>query len=199
MVTKAVAGLVFGCALLLPARAHAQTQPPPPAAASTGGGALGQGFGETGQLAISTETSGGPPTSSFGGAHFDKTSHGGWFFEVRPAADYFIMPAVTVGAVVGFGINGDSDKGFLVGGRAGFNFNFTENVGIWGRAGFSFNHVSAGSGGGSFNDTYLSLGAPVLYHPIPHFFVGIGPYYNLNLSGPGEHNYGFTTSIGGWF
>ena len=58
------------------------------------------------------------------------------------------MPAVTVGAVLGFALNDASDKGFLVGGRAGFNFNFTDNVGIWGRAAFTYNHVSAGTGAG---------------------------------------------------
>jgi hypothetical protein len=199
VVTKAVAGLVVGCALVLPARAHAQTPAPPPPAAASGGNALGQGFGDAGQIVISVDTSGGPPFSNFAGAHFDKVNHAGWLFEIRPAADYFLMPAVTVGAVLGFALDDASNKGFLVGGRGGFNFNFTDNVGIWGRAAFSLNHVSAGSGGGSINDTFLSLSAPVLYHPAPHMFVGIGPYYNLNTSGPGENNYGFTCTVGGWF
>ena len=33
---------------------------------------------------------------------------------------------------------------------------------------------------------------PILYHVVPHLFVGIGPYYNLNVAGDGENNYGFT-------
>jgi hypothetical protein len=108
VVTKAVAGLVVGCALsLLPARAGAQepAPAPAPAPAAAPAGALGQGFGEQGQLVISGDAA----------AHFDKANKAGWIFEIRPAADYFILPSVTLGAVVGFGIDNDENKGFLVG------------------------------------------------------------------------------------
>ena len=78
VVTQAVVGLVVGCALLvLPAVARAQAQP--------GASALGQGFGERGQLVISGE-------DFFG---FDKVNHAGWRLTLKPAVDYFIMPAVT--------------------------------------------------------------------------------------------------------
>src|SRR5206468_2058241 len=78
VVTKAVAGFVFGCALLvLPAVARAQAQP--------GGGALGQGFGDKGQLVISGE--------DFLG--FNKVNHAGWDLTLQPSVDYFVMPAVT--------------------------------------------------------------------------------------------------------
>src|SRR5262249_54603265 len=89
------------------------------------------------------------------------------------------------------------DKGVEVGGRAGFNFNVNDHIGVWGRAGVNYNHVSAPSGSASFS--YLPLSAMILYHPAPHFFLGLGPYYNLKLSGNVNHNYGFTTLTGGWF
>src|SRR5262245_21345452 len=90
VVTKAVAGFVVGCTLfMLPSVAAAQAPAAPPGP----GGPLGQGFGEQGQIVVSGDAS----------VHFDKVNQGGWIFEVRPAADYFILPQVTLGAVVGYG------------------------------------------------------------------------------------------------
>jgi hypothetical protein len=85
VVTKAVAGLVVGCALLvLPARADAQTAPAP-APAPSGGGGLGQGFGDAGQIVISGERL----------PRFSKTNNEGWNSRLQPAADYFVIPAVS--------------------------------------------------------------------------------------------------------
>src|SRR5262245_47725719 len=148
-VARAVAASAVGCALLVvSARAQAQD-------ASGPNNALGQGFGAQGQIVISTETSGGPPFSGFSGAHFDKANKGGWIFEIRPAADYFVIPNVSVGAVAGFAIDNAKTKGVEVGGRAGFNFNVNEHLGAWGRAGVNFNHISATGASASF--TYLPV------------------------------------------
>ena len=192
VVTKAVAGLVVGCALsLLPARAGAQDPAPAPAAPSAPAGALGQGFGEQGQIVISGDAA----------AHFDKANRAGWIFEIRPAADYFILPSVTLGAVVGFGIDSDENKGFLVGGRAGYSFNVNENLSLWGRAGLSYNRITSPSTIPNMTvtnaTTALNLSLPIMYHFVPHFFAAISPYYNLNFSG--NDSYGFASVIGGWF
>ncbi|HEY7374409.1 MAG TPA: hypothetical protein VIF57_19755 [Polyangia bacterium] len=190
VVTKAVAASVVGCAMLvMSARAQAQDAAP--------AGALGQGFGTPGQFVISTETAGGPPFAGFSGIHFDKANHGGWLFEIRPAADYFVIPNVTVGAVVGFAIDNAKNKGVEVGGRAGFNFNLNDHIGAWGRVGINYNHVSTTGPSSSF--TFLPVSAMIMYHPAPHFFLGLGPYYNVKLSGEANHNYGLATLIGGWF
>ena len=170
VVTKAVAGLVVGCALsMLPARAGAQTPAPAPSS-----GALGQGFGEQGQIVISGDAS----------AHFDKFNGGGWIFEVRPAADYFILPSVTLGAVVGFGIDGDENKGVLVGGRAGLSYNRVSSPGV---ANMSVTNSA----------TALNLSLPIMYQIVPHLFAALSPYYNLNLSG--NDSLGVASIIGGWF
>jgi hypothetical protein len=192
VVTKAVAGLVVGCALsVLPAHAGAQTpEAPPPAPARAPAGALGQGFGEQGQIVISGDAS----------VHFDKFNGGGWIFEVRPAADYFIMPSVTLGAVVGFGIDSDENKGVLVGGRAGYSFNVTENLSLWGRAGLSYNRISSPTTPGmsvTNSATAVNLSLPIMYQIVPHLFAALSPYYNLNLSG--NDSVGFASIIGGWF
>jgi len=177
MVTKAVAAsVVAGALLVLPTPARAQ---------DPGGAGLGQGFGAQGQIVISGDAT----------AHFDKYNGSGWIFEVRPAADYFIMPSVTVGAVVGFGIDSAENKGVLVGGRAGYSLNFTDHVSVWARAGISYNHVSAP--GGSNSATAANLSLPIMYQVVPHLFAALSPYYNLNFSG--NDSYGFASVIGGWF
>ncbi len=190
VVTKAVAGLVVGCALVLPARAHAQTQAPPPAAASSGG-ALGQGFGDTGQIVISGEAN----------AFFSKTNHAGWTAAITPALDYFIMPSISVGGSVTALIGDNSHSGLGVAVRAGYNLNLTENLGVWPIAGIGYAHESSGSGATSLSAsaTVAHFYVPILYHIIPHVFAGIGPFYDLKVAGDGNSSYGVKTVVGGWF
>jgi len=179
VVTKAVAASVVGCAMLAMS-ARAQAQEPAPA------GALGQGFGAQGQFVIDGDAT----------AHFDKFNKAGWIFEVRPALDYFVVPNVTIGAIVGFGIDNLKNKGVLVGGRAGFNFNFTEHLSFWGRVGVRYNHVSPDVGA-SRHETDVTVDIPILYHFVPHLFAGLAPYYNVNVSGPDSYGFGYV--VGGWF
>jgi hypothetical protein len=190
VVTKAVAAAVVGCTLLiLPTQARAQDPaPPPPAATAASTGALGQGFGEPGQFVISGEMNAG----------FTKVNHAGWVLSVRPAADYFIVPSISIGAALGFAIGNDDAKGFEVGARAGYNLNVTENVGVWPIVGISYNKVSAANNF-SASSTYGNLYLPILYHIVPHVFAGIGPFYNLHIAGDGDHSYGFRSTVGGWF
>src|SRR5262245_38208301 len=86
VVTKAVAGFVVVSALsTLPAQAQAP-------APSSGGGALGQGFGEQGQLVISGE--------DFLG--FTKENNAGWRMAIQPSVDYFVAPQISIGGVGAF-------------------------------------------------------------------------------------------------
>jgi hypothetical protein len=189
VVTKAVAGFVVGCALVLPARAHAQTPTAPPPAAASGGGGLGQGFGDTGQIVIS----GDPGALS---ASFVKVNHGGWTAAVTPAADYFVVPSVSVGVNATFLIGADDRKGFAVGARAGYNLNVTENVGAWPLLGISYLHESGPfAGSATRGQVYL----PILYHFAPRVFAGIGPFYDVKLAGDGNNSYGVKSTVGGWF
>jgi hypothetical protein len=194
VVTKAVVGgLVVGCALVLPARVHAQTQaaPPPPPPAPAGAGGLGQGFGEAGQIAISGELN----------AFFSKTNHAGWTAAITPALDYFIMPSISVGGSVTALIGDDSRTGIGVAARAGYNLNVTENLGAWPIVGIGYAHESSGSGAASISlsGTMAHFYLPILYHIVPHVFAGIGPFYDLRIAGDGNSSYGVRSTVGGWF
>jgi len=179
-VAKAVAASAVGCALLVvPARAHAQD----PSGASN---ALGQGFGDKGQLAITNE-------GFFG---FDKVNHAGWQLVLKPAVDYFVVPSVSAGVVASYVARSGDQSSVGIGARAGFNLNVTPNIGVWPKAGITYEHDKVGSA--SAATTWVTVVVPFLYHLMPHLFVGLSPYYNLKVAGDGDHSYGFSSVIGGW-
>src|SRR5689334_6764072 len=125
VVSKAVAASVLGCALMfLPTRAHAQDAP----------GGLGQGFGAQGQIAISGDL----------GASFDKVNHGGWRFGITPAGDYFIVPSVSAGAVLGVILGNGSYTEEIARVRLGYNLNVTSVFGVWPKVGVAYDHASSG-------------------------------------------------------
>jgi hypothetical protein len=180
VVTKAVAALVVACALtVLPTPARAQD----PAAAS---GALGQGFGDKGQLVISGELTG----------FFSKTNHAGWTAVIQPAADYFIMPSISVGGAVTLLIGAESRRGFGIGGRAGYNLNVNEHVGAWPVVGVSY---AKETGPFAASATVAHFYVPILYHVVPRVFIGLGPFYDLKIAGDGNNSYGVRSTVGGWF
>jgi hypothetical protein len=184
--TAGVALTVCGLLTALPGRAAAQDPPPP--AASMPAGSLGQGFGEAGQVVISGETF----------TEFNKTSNQGWAFALQPAADYFIIPNVSVGGAIGFAIGSEEYRALQVAARAGFNFNFTEHVSFWGRVGISYGRTSA-LGVPTSSNSFANLFVPINYHIVPRVFIGVGPFYNLNISGDASNNYGFASVVGAWW
>ena len=176
---------VVGLLTILPGRASAQDPPPP---APMPAGSLGQGFGEAGQLVITGEAF----------TQFNKVNNVGWDFAVRPALDYFIIPNVTVGGAIGFAIGSDELRAFSVAGRAGYNFNFTEQISVWGRVGITYGWRSVL--GNSASESYANFFLPINYHIVPHIFVGVGPFYNLKMSGDAAlSNYGFASLVGAWW
>ena len=62
------------------------------------------------------------------------------------------MPSVTVGAVLGFALNDAQTRASWSADAPATTSTSPRTSGIWGRAAFTYNHVSAGTGGGSFND-----------------------------------------------
>src|SRR5262249_26495051 len=112
---------------------------------------------------------------------------------IRPALDYFIMPNVSVGGFIGFAsgsasfgpLAGNTDlTEFSLGARAGYNLRLGDTLSLWGQARLSYAHdtftppAGPGTGGSIFA---LSLFAPLLFHPAPHFFIGAGPVLSQEI------------------
>jgi hypothetical protein len=186
---------ILALALLgLPASARAQGDAPGFSPTAEAGG----GFGAVGQLALSMG-----PTS---GEHFFVHKNGGnWVFQLAPAADYFLAPHVSVGGVVaythatggvGTGANASGSDAFRIVARAGYDFAVQDRFTIWPLGGleldfFSANHTSSTA-------TSLVVYVPVLFHPAPHFFAGLGPLLSVGLSGGGGNTIGIDSMLGGW-
>jgi hypothetical protein len=178
--------LLVGCLLTaVPGLAAAQDPAPPPPPAAIG--ALGQGFGDTGQLVISSQML----------TEFLKANDVGWRFTIQPAIDYFIMPSVSIGGVLGLTLGDGDYRRVRVAGRAGYNLNVTEHISIWGLAGISFTNEKLVVGTAS--STFFNLHVPVMIHIVPHLFFGVGPFYDAKLSGDASNIYGFLSMVGGWW
>jgi hypothetical protein len=121
-----------------------------------------------------------------------------------PAADYFMTDGFSLGAIVLFEHemgNAPSKTTIGAGARIGYNFVLSERFSIWPRFRAVLRHYSAGSverGAPDIYDNQLSLQlyAPVLFHPVPHFFIGFGPY--IAAGGGSDYAFGLRYSFGGW-
>ena len=157
----------------------------------------GAGFGAVGQLALSL---GGTADEHF----FFHKSGGAWQLQLAPAADYFIAPRVSVGGVVAFGhdsggagTNSDGVNHYKLAARVGYVFAFNDRFGLWPLGGLAVAHTSVDHG--SSTETDLTIYAPFLFYPAPHFFVGAGPSFNIHLAGDGATEWGIDSMLGGWF
>jgi len=162
--------------------------------------AVGSSFGLPGQLVLSM----GATTDEH--LFFHKQSGGGWQLQLSPALDYFLIQRLSVGGVLGYrytsggagtGTNASGATRILVGGRVGFNIDINDRFSFWPLAGLFLERTSANHA--STTNTWFGLFAPVLFHVAPHFFAGLGPSFELNLSGPNGNQYGIDSIIGGWF
>jgi hypothetical protein len=182
--------------LLAPPLARAAEPTAPAAEASSGGfapaPAAAGGFGAEGQLALSMGATADQPF------FFHKTSGGGWQLHVEPAADYFIVPHVSVGGRVVYDHDsGGGSNAVGLAARAGYDLAIDDRFSFWPLGGLAVTYASGNHT--SHTDTWVTAFAPVLFHPAPHFFVGLGPSVNIHLSGPGGTEYGVDSIIGGWF
>lgn len=168
-------------------------QTPAPFAASPSAG-----FGPIGQWVLSLRT-----TGDGGFLFFHNHSPGTWDLSLHPAIDYFIINNLSVGGVVGIGYS-PADAGMMttattnldLGGRAGFNLNANDHVGFWPTAGLSIHYANVMHV--SNTSTELDVFVPVLYHFVPHFFLGLGPSFAMVLSGGSGKVYGVDFLLGGW-
>jgi|GEM_PF-628313 len=184
-------------------------------------------FGDQGKIVLS-----GILDASFGHLVYSAGNDASTSFRVEPAFEYFVLPDLSVGASAFFGYS-DSTSGIAlndknvqygVTGKIGSNIWMGNIVSLWPRFALgvwqSRSTFSGSSGyisidGSSFpigpgteiteNAMFIEVYAPVLLHPCPHFFVGIGPdgYLDLFHSASGLPNkrsfFGLSSTVGGWF
>ena len=125
-----------------------------------------------------------------------KSGSNPWHVLVQPSADTFIAPNVSVGGLLKFERNnGTTDVG--VGLRAGYDLHFTSLVSLWIRGGLFYHHYSPNNGP-SGSETHLDIKVPVLFHLVPHFFLGVGPTISLPLQGGGDSTFGLGAIVGGY-
>jgi hypothetical protein len=166
------------------------------------------GFGADGQLAISTDAA----------FSFDRTTQDGapssTTITFLPAMDYFIIENLSVGGMIGLDYNktGNSRQtSFVLGPRVGYNFEFSRKLSVWPKLGFLYSHskfkttIDSEDGEQEISRTRkqdgiaLDIFVPVMLHPAPHFFAGLGPYLRTDLNGDNRvTSWGIKLTIGGW-
>lgn len=192
--------LVVTSLLLLGAPAGTSAQDP---SRDTGGGPS-RVFGNPSQVAFSSDVA----------LVIQHSSQGSTSLQFAPAADFFVLQNFSVGGVIGIDYisakSSDSTR-FNIGPRIGYNIPFTDLLGLWPKLGFSYSHTNVSTNLNA-NDTNtdliastsgdhitLNLFAPVMFHPVAHFFVGFGPFLDADLSGKNKTTtYGGRLTIGGW-
>lgn len=165
-------------------------------------------FGNKGQIAISSEV----------GATFERTTVSGrdganTSFTLRPGVDYFLIKGLSLGAFAGVhyeGVPSGSSTTFAVGPRVGYDFAFSDHFSIWPRAGVSYNSTKIELDGeevggvetpsvSATNDAVaVNLFAPLLFHT-NHYFAGVGPALDVDLSGDAKATtFAVRVTLGGW-
>lgn len=193
-------GVVVGAALMAPA-ALAQAAPEP--RASNG---PPFGFGAPGQIAISSDF------SAQIGTHAEVDPNGPnpasrTTVALGPALDVFVMQNFSVGGQVAFAWEKSGRShvtGLGAGPRVGYDVPITDTFSFWPKGGMFFSVWSDQNASGS--RVTAQVYAPFLFHPAPHFFVGFGPYFGVDLlsrwDGTAANrniDFALATTVGGWF
>ncbi|MEO8900716.1 MAG: hypothetical protein ABI488_03665 [Polyangiaceae bacterium] len=178
----------------------------PPVAANSPSGV----FGYKGQTTISSDAGLSISNTSTSGVSGSTTS-----LVLRPAVDYFFANNVSIGGFVGLdytSASGAHSTTFAIGPRIGYNLAFSDKFSFWPKLGVSYSTTSVSrevvalpNGGtvtatdASGNHLALNIFAPVVFHPVDHFFLGFGPALDTDLSGDAKQTtIAGRLTIGGW-
>ena len=123
---------------------------------------------------------------------------------LQPGVFYFLQDGIAIGGQIGLSLVSASATTvlFRLGPAAGYNHWLADRVSIFPQLALELVVGSAGSSspGGSSSavlNLALEIFAPILYHPVPHFFLGIGPIFSADLvSKFGDNDSTKTTLIG---
>lgn len=132
-----------------------------------------------------------------------------------PAADYFVIDNLSVGAAFAIGRVspeiGVKDDVIAFEPRVGYHIPLVvERLGLWPKASFFYEQRKRTAEGIAASRTEKALGIgiflPVLIHPVEHFHFGFGPYFQTALSAkeegenaPKATTLGLKLEISGWW
>ena len=154
-------------------------------------------FGDKGQLTVSSDAGLSVSSTSTSGVSGSTTN-----VTLRPALDYFVANNVSVGGFLGVEytkVGGNHTTLFGIGPRVGYNLAFSERFSFWPKLGFSYSSSSS-SGSKAASHLALNIFAPVMFHPVQHFFLGFGPALDTDLSGDAKQTViAGRLTIGGYF
>lgn len=161
------------------------------------GGGGGNMFGEAGQVVISQD--------SLAGLTYVPGSPGELVVGLLPAADFFIVRNISLGGQLGLGARAAGQSNALslsAQVRVGLNLPLGGRFSVWPRIGGGVFRDGVSGPGGSQETVYGQVGlfVPFLLHPVPHFFLGLGPGVSVLLGrGTPRVPLQLTTTLGGYF
>jgi hypothetical protein len=159
-------------------------------------------FGLEGQKAVSSDAGLSISNTSVSGVDGSTTT-----LILRPAIDWFVADSLSLGGFVGVEyISAPSQTSSIIsiGPRIGYNLPVSERVSFWPKLGFSLASTDIETDGVPGDDEsntglQLNLFAPVMFHPVQHFFLGFGPALDQDLSGDAKATtIAARLTIGGW-
>ena len=126
-------------------------------------------------------------------------------FYLNPGVDYFVIDHLSIGGEVIFALTGDSvtthnprtgadttrdapdGSGVHLGimPRVGYDIPLSAMFSIWPRGGIGWRHASFSGGGAadaSLSSWIFFADVPFVFHPVEHFFIGVGPGVTFTLS-----------------
>lgn len=178
------------------------------ATAETSKAGPSQRFGQKGQIAILSDAALTVQNSSTSGVTGSTIT-----VSLHPALDYFVATNFSIGGFIGVDYSKTGDNHatrFGIGPRIGYDIGLSDLISVWPKIGFSYSNtsttlavpsgVSTTTGTTTSESSFaLNLFVPLMFHPVPHFFVGFGPFLDTDLSGEKKTTvWGGKLTIGGY-
>jgi hypothetical protein len=172
-------------------------------------------FGGPGQLAISGDMQVALQGESYSAPNGQTAPSSTTTAILAPAGDFFVIQGLSLGGRVLYahteirGLQNSADT-FGIGPRIGYNIALGDTFSVWPKILFQYQTLSFSNNGGSLNSTSIGAFVPFLAHPVKHFFLGLGPEIQTELSnsvslgnspsvdGVKTTTYGIMFVVGGW-
>jgi hypothetical protein len=167
-------------------------------------------FGDRHQVAISSDAGFSLSNTNLSGQSGSTTT-----LILRPAVDWFVIDSLSLGGFLGLEYNappGGSTTAMSIGPRVGYNLRFSDRFSVWPKVGLSFATTTQKEDATTLPDgttvdpadttntsLQLNLFVPVMFHPVQHFFLGLGPALDVDLSGDNKATtIAARLTLGGW-